>query len=100
MVTGAQARLEIGTAERPMSQKATIYIKRNALQDSGGCGMRFVCGKSGAYIGMHGRKLAKTWTLLAATASAGTTTISLKDDPAEMGWREGDQIAIATTSRD
>jgi hypothetical protein len=99
LVTGQGARFEIGSEESPMELRATVFIKGSRMEDPD-CGRRFVCGKDGAHISMHGRPLRKTWTLLAADAPAGETTIRLKDDPLGMGWRVGDQIAIATTGRD
>jgi len=102
MVTGAGARLEVGTTSAPMEHKATIYIKDSGIpdpEDNSPCGVRFLCGKHGAYIGIHGCKLKRTWTLLTKTTEAGQLKLELKDDPSTMGWRAGDQIAIATTNR-
>ena len=42
-----------------------------------------------------GKYVPITWTHLASTASAGSSTIVLKD---EVTWEVGDHIAIATTS--
>ena len=39
----------------------------------------------------------RTWTLLAADAQKGSTTLSTRDDPTLMGWRVGDIVAVAKT---
>jgi hypothetical protein len=70
LVTGQGARFEIGSEESPMELRATVFIKGSRMEDPD-CGRRFVCGKDGAHISMHGRPLRKTWTLLAADAPAG-----------------------------
>ena len=48
---------------------------------------------------IHGRRLVRTWSLLSQTAMPGQNVLYLKHDPAEMGWRVGDRIGLATTSR-
>ena len=63
-------------------------------------GSRFFAGKGGSSIKIHGRKLDRTWSLLAADVAAGDSQISLKDDPTSMGWQVGDKIGIAATARD
>ena len=49
-------------------------------------------------INVHGRRLGRTWSLLARTAPETGNKIALKDDPIAMGWHVGDAIGIATTS--
>ena len=44
---------------------------------------------------LSGKPVAKTWTTLASTANAGSTTIVLQDT---VSWKAGDQLIIATTS--
>ena len=63
-------------------------------------GSRFFAGKGGSSIKIHGRKLDRTWTLLAQDVAAGDSTLVLKDDPTSMGWQVGDKIGIAATARD
>lgn len=45
-------------------------------------------------VDLHGAPIDTTWTHLAATAAAGSTTISLKQS---VSWKAGDNIVIATT---
>jgi len=76
LVQGVTAKLEIGTWHEPMLKKATIYIKANNetyAPNFGGfgadtpiniCGQRGICGAEGSQIGIHGRQMSKTWSLL------------------------------------
>jgi len=48
-------------------------------------------------IDISGRPLGRTWSLLAAPAPAGATTLELVHDVAAAGWRIGDRVAIAPT---
>ena len=48
-------------------------------------------------LDVHGRRLARTWSLLARSVPAGANQIVLKHDPTGMGWRPGDAIGVATT---
>ena len=50
-------------------------------------------------LDIHGRKLERTWTLLARTAVEGISQLLLKHDAPDMGWHVGDRISIATTRR-
>ena len=56
-------------------------------------------GARAARIEIHGRRLQKTWTLLSSTAMPGETQLELKEDAREMGWRVGDRLGLATSSR-
>jgi len=49
-------------------------------------------------ISIAGRPLNKTWSLAAAIAYAGDTVIWLHHNPAAMGWRAGDRVAVAATA--
>ena len=49
-------------------------------------------------IRIVGRPLERTWSLLNASVSAGNASITLVDNPTDMGWAAGDRISIATTA--
>mmetsp|Transcript_35303 Transcript_35303/g.94015 ORF Transcript_35303/g.94015 Transcript_35303/m.94015 type:complete len:1048 (-) Transcript_35303:226-3369(-) len=98
VVVDATGHLEVGSVSAPMEKSATIYITENA-EEHPKCGHRFLCGLNGGRVEIHGRELARTWTLLSRTAHVGSTELFLKDEPASMGWRAGDRIGLATTSR-
>eukprot|EP00440_Ansanella_granifera_P037063 gb/GFBE01040220.1/.p1 GENE.gb/GFBE01040220.1/~~gb/GFBE01040220.1/.p1 ORF type:complete len:1500 (+),score=225.46 gb/GFBE01040220.1/:1-4500(+) len=90
--------LKIGMPDVPMERRATVYITKNSHQHDV-LGKRFLGGVGTGKVDIHGRKLARTWTLLASNAFAGENQLQLKDDPSAMGWRMGDRIGVATTSR-
>ena len=60
---------------------------------------RYLAGYGNSRLELHGRPLARTWTLLAETAGPGDTSLTLNHLPGEMGWRVGDRVGLATTSR-
>jgi len=45
------------------------------------------------------RPLERTWSELDRDHEIGSTELYLRDDPVNMGWRVGDRIGVATTSR-
>jgi len=90
--------LEVGTKESPMIRTATIHITKSAHTHPE-MGNRFLGGVGNSIIRIHGRKLERTWTLLSQTAPEGATKLYLKHDPVAMGWKAGDRIGLATTSR-
>merc|ERR1712016_311814 len=47
------------------------------------------------FADMHGKDVGVSWTKLAATASAGDTTLELSE---AVTWPEGSEIVISTTS--
>lgn len=99
----------LGTAERPMERKATIYLKNNGRRhpEYPYIGYRFLGGHVQAQdrsrlsprVHIHGAKLARTWSLLSASAPAGKTKITVMHDVAAIGWKIGDTIAVASTLR-
>eukprot|EP00931_Biecheleriopsis_adriatica_P004358 TRINITY_DN106040_c0_g1_i1.p1 TRINITY_DN106040_c0_g1~~TRINITY_DN106040_c0_g1_i1.p1 ORF type:complete len:1261 (+),score=170.66 TRINITY_DN106040_c0_g1_i1:87-3869(+) len=93
------ATFQVGSESDPMNKKATIYIKKCVGRDFGtsGAGERFLAGRGTARIEIHGRPLTRTFTLLAQTARAGDTRLSLKHSAQDMGWQVGDKIGVVTT---
>jgi len=89
--------LEIGTAARPHTRKATITFTDNVKGENlmGSMGDRGIM-ISGGTLNLHGNRT-HTWTKLAATASAGATTIQVLD---ARGWKAGDEIVLASTDFD
>ena len=74
-----------------MMNKNTLFIKQ------------MVCHKDERIkvymtMSMH-RPLAGTWTELDRNHAAGSTELHIKDDPAALGWRLGERVGVATTSR-
>jgi cell migration-inducing and hyaluronan-binding protein len=91
--------LEIGTEARPHTRKATITFTNNVKDEDisgiGGATDRVDRGimLMGGTLNLHGDRT-HTWTKLASTANAGTTSIQVLN---AAGWRVGDEIVLAST---
>src|SRR5688572_22978208 len=86
--------LEIGTEASPHTRKATITLTNNVpdeepMKDMGDRGIMIM----GGTLNLHGDRK-HTWTKLAQTAAAGSTSIQVLD---ASGWRVGDEIVLAST---
>ena len=94
--------LEIGTEARPHTRKATITLTNNVKDEDiggmGGANDRIDRGilLMGGTLNLHGDRK-HTWTKLAQTAAAGSTSIQVLD---AAGWRVGDEIVLASTDFD
>src|SRR5687767_3925287 len=94
--------LEIGTEARPHTRKATITFTNNVKDEDIG-GMGGTNDRSdrgimlmGGTLNLHGDRT-HTWTKLASTANAGSTSIQVLN---AAGWRVGDEIVLASTDFD
>ena len=89
--------LEIGTEARPHTRKATITLTDNVKDEDimAGMGDRGIM-LSGGTLNLHGDRT-NTWTKLANTANAGSTSIQVLN---AAGWRVGDEIVLASTDFD
>src|SRR5687768_13640034 len=91
--------LEIGTEARPHTRKATITFTNNVKDEDisgmGGTNDRVDRGimLMGGTLNLHGDRT-NTWTKLASTANAGSTSIQVLN---AAGWRVGDEIVLAST---
>jgi len=93
--------LEIGTEAKPHTRKATITFTDNVKgEDFGGLGGNDRSDRGimimGGTLSLHGDRK-NTWTKLADTANAGSTSIQVLD---ASGWRTGDEIVLASTDFD
>jgi hypothetical protein len=94
--------LEIGTEARPHTRKATITFTNNVKDEDisgiGGTTDRVDRGimLMGGTLNLHGDRT-NTWTKLANTANAGSTSIQVLN---ASGWRVGDEIVLASTDFD
>jgi hypothetical protein len=94
--------LEIGTEARPHTRKATITLTDNVkgedMSGIGGTNDRSDRGimLMGGTLNLHGDRK-NTWTKLARTAEAGSTSIEVLN---AAGWRVGDEIVLASTDFD
>ena len=94
--------LEIGTEKAPHTRKATITFTNN-VKDEDISGVGGTTDKvdrgimlMGGTLNLHGDRT-NTWTKLANTANAGSTSIQVLN---AAGWRVGDEIVLASTDFD
>src|SRR5499427_3776060 len=91
--------LEIGTEKSPHTRKATITFTKNVKDEDisgiGGTTSKVDRGimLMGGTLNLHGDRT-NTWTKLANTAAAGSTSIQVLN---AAGWRVGDEIVLAST---
>lgn len=93
LVRGEHAGLYVGSAEAPFLHRAAINLTGAKAAESGCYGNKFI-GLMDAKLELYGDPTGVSWTRLATTAVAGTTTITVDD---AAGWRPGDEIVIAST---
>ncbi|MFO1503535.1 MAG: G8 domain-containing protein [Steroidobacteraceae bacterium] len=89
--------LAIGSEASPYTRKATITLTNTVPGEDvmGGMGDRGIM-LSGGTLNLHGDRR-NTWTRLASTANAGSTTIQVLN---AAEWRVGDEIVLASTDFD
>jgi cell migration-inducing and hyaluronan-binding protein len=88
--------LEIGTEAKPFTHKATITLTDNVKDEQlMGMGDRGIM-LSGGTLNLHGNR-SNSWTKLASTAEAGSSTIEVLD---AAQWQVGDEIVLASTDYD
>jgi len=93
--------LEIGTAAKPHTRKATITLTDNFKdEDFGGMGGNDRSDRGimlmGGTLNLHGNRT-NSWTKLSKTAEAGSNSIEVLN---AAGWRVGDAIVLASTDFD
>src|SRR5689334_3169274 len=96
--------LEIGTEAQPHTRKATITLTDNVKGEDIGVPAASIASERvdrgimimGGTLNLHGDRK-HTWTKLANTANAGSTSIQVLD---ASGWRVGDEIVLASTDFD
>jgi hypothetical protein len=88
--------LSAGSETAPHTSKATITLVDNVPgENTNAMGDRGIM-LMGGTLNLHGDRT-HTWTKLAKTAQAGSTTIDVLD---ASGWRAGDEIVLASTDFD
>lgn len=92
-VTG---HLAIGTPERPLTKRVTVVLDPHPGDEVSGAGEGPIAVQGGT-LDVHGTAPVEAWTRLAATAVAGSTTVTLEQAP---GWQVGDRVVLASTSTD
>jgi cell migration-inducing and hyaluronan-binding protein len=85
--------LRAGSEEAPHTRKATITLVDNVPgENTNNMGDRGIM-LMGGTLNLHGDRV-HTWSKLAKTAEAGSTSIEVLD---ASGWRVGDEIVLAST---
>src|SRR4029079_2492862 len=89
--------LAIGSETSPHTHKATITLTNTVKNEDvmAGMGDRGIM-ISGGTLNLHGDRT-NTWTKLASTAKAGSTSIEVLN---AASWRVGDEIVLASTDYD
>jgi cell migration-inducing and hyaluronan-binding protein len=89
--------LAIGSEGKPHTRNATITLTNQVPNEDvmAGMGDRGIM-ISGGTLNLHGDRT-NTWTKLASTAKAGSTSIEVLN---ASGWRVGDEIVLASTDFD
>src|SRR5690349_1264595 len=89
--------LAIGSEASPHTRNATITLTNKVPNEDvmAGMGDRGIM-ISGGTLNLHGDRT-NTWTKLASTAKAGSTSIEVLN---AAGWRVGDEIVLASTDFD
>ncbi len=88
--------LQIGTEAKPHTHKATITLTNNVPDEQMmGMGDRGIM-LSGGTLNLHGDR-SNSWTKLADTAEAGSTSIEVLN---ASQWKAGDEIVLASTDFD
>jgi G8 domain-containing protein len=89
--------LAIGSEASPHTRNATITFTNNVKNEDvmAGMGDRGIM-ISGGTLNLHGDRT-NSWTKLANTAKAGSTSIEVLN---ASGWRVGDEIVLASTDYD
>ncbi len=89
--------LAIGSEASPHTRQATITLTDNVKDEDvmAGMGDRGIM-ISGGTLNLHGDRT-HTWTKLASTANAGSTSIEVLN---AAGWRVGDELVLASTDYD
>ncbi len=89
--------LRIGTSSAPFSHNATITLTGEAdAPDVAGMGSKVLGVLPGGTLDLHGQTRT-AWTRLAATATSGSTQLTLLAAP---GWHAGDKVVVASTDFD
>src|SRR5579862_6773030 len=88
--------LEIGSEAKPHTRNATITLTNNVpgedIETMGDRGIMLM----GGTLSLHGNRK-DSWTRLAKTAAAGSSTIEVLD---AGDWKKGDEIVVASTDFD
>jgi cell surface hyaluronidase len=99
LVRGLGAVFEVGRKDSPYRQKFVLTLTGNlgATENILDAGTKFLMAEMEGLIYLHGDNspLRRSWTQLGATALAGDTVLTLKEN---VNWKAGDEIVIAASA--
>jgi hypothetical protein len=89
--------LLVGTPERPIDAAHTALVRLHYIKghDRESCPAIVCCG---GRMDFHGAAMSRTWVKLGATATEGSTAITLAGPVS--GWRAGDRVILTATKRE
>jgi putative cell wall-binding protein len=94
LVTG---HLALGTEGQPLTRRVTVELDPAVPgHQATGAGDGALAVQGGT-LDLHGTTPVETWTRLATSATAGSSTLQLQQAP---GWQVGERIVIASTTTD
>lgn len=96
LVSGANAKLEVGTDTHPYISNDKCNITLIGSEDSdeiGAMGDKFIAAMNGATIELHGNEKI-SWTHLGVNAAVGTNEVTLSEP---VDWEIGDEIVIVSS---
>ena len=86
----------VGTEEKPFEHKATVTIHGHVRsKEIPVYGAKSIALREG-YLGLHGKHVLHTWTVITETVNPGDAILKLKD---AVTWQPGDKIVIAPTGK-
>ena len=95
MIITEGGKLEVGTPDKPFTARTQIVLYGDVLStEIPVYGAKTLALRQGS-IDIHGKPLAITWTRLAETATAGSTSLRLQE---AVDWEVGGKIVVASTS--
>lgn len=97
-VTGVEAVLEIGSADKPIPHPHTARIRLHFVDGMDPANSPAIICRPGGKFDVHGTPMNRTWVKLGAKASAGSSSVVLSE--AVTGWGEGDSVIITAGPRD
>ena len=101
VVTGANARLQIGTKNDPYLNRNGCVItltgtNNNEKIPGTSVNTKAIMVMNDAIMNLHGAPITQTWTKINVSANAGTKRLTFKDN-VQNDWKVGDEIVIASS---
>ncbi|KIZ06824.1 hypothetical protein MNEG_1125 [Monoraphidium neglectum] len=102
IVVQGTGRLEAGSPEAPHPTRATIKLAGDrqtrglAISNDLVLGSKVLAVINGGTLSLHGARVSRRWTRLAAPAAAGSASLSISG--AALGWAVGQTVVVTSTT--